>query len=128
MCTCVCVACACVYIVCVHMCLWCTCTSRRVVVSHEAKKKQHAHTSSGLRDHYSQYTIHMYVYVHMPTYNCFTCSYVVSLLQYGLICVFHIYQTIQRNISCLELIKPTTADYIHRSIIVPVGTEHVHGI
>ena len=29
-------------------------TSRLTVVSHEAKKKQHAHTSSGLCDHYSE--------------------------------------------------------------------------
>ena len=29
-------------------------TSRRVVVSREAIKKQHAHTSSGLRDHCSE--------------------------------------------------------------------------
>ena len=28
--------------------------SRLMVVSHEAKKKQHAHKSSGLRDHYSE--------------------------------------------------------------------------
>ena len=29
-------------------------TSRLMVVSREAKKKQHAHTSSGLCDHYSE--------------------------------------------------------------------------
>ena len=28
--------------------------SRLMVVSHEAKKKQHARASSGLRDHYSE--------------------------------------------------------------------------
>ena len=28
--------------------------SRRAVVSHEAKKKQHAYVSSGLHDHYSE--------------------------------------------------------------------------
>ena len=28
--------------------------SRLTVVSHEAKKKQHARASSGLRDHYSE--------------------------------------------------------------------------
>ena len=31
-------------------------TSRLTVVSHEAKKKQHARASSGLRDHYSEFT------------------------------------------------------------------------
>ena len=31
-----------------------TTTSRQAVVSHAAKKKQHAHTSSGLCDHYSE--------------------------------------------------------------------------
>ena len=32
----------------------CKCESRRAVVSCEAKKKQHACASSGLRDHYSE--------------------------------------------------------------------------
>ena len=31
------------------------CVSRLTVVSHEAKKKQHACASSGPRDHYSEY-------------------------------------------------------------------------
>ena len=30
------------------------CISRRAVVSREARKKQHAHSSSGLRDYYSE--------------------------------------------------------------------------
>ena len=37
----------------VAMCI-AICTSRLTVVSREAKKKQHARASSGLRDHYSE--------------------------------------------------------------------------